>query len=375
MRMAPKYKLNVQRWPLLVFGTTDLDSTQHFHMVALMLCKNETEDDYRFGFNAIKTAMDRVHNRLFEPKYLMADAAAAIHNGFRKVYGDNTTVLMCFVHMKRNVEKNKTKLIAKENLQPILTDIDNLKMAFAKDVFDVGCKLFLEKWQTDEPAMMQYISDEWITQNGNWYNGAAIRTPTDNNALENYNGKMKVYDTEFQRKGLNQFKEMMLDIVSQRSRRYAHGDDLKPYQLEATIPNQMVLNGDEYAQIKDVRDRHQSDGTVKCFMSKGDCADDINDGDVDAYLESLTTHETFDEFVEHMFDFYMITFDKDPNDWKKASCTCPAFASSFICKHILCIAMQLELLERPKKDDPKYLQSNRKRGRPAKARRGGLNKD
>lgn len=72
------YKLNIQRWPVLVFGTSDMDSTQHFHLIALMLCKTETEDDFAFGFDSIKKAMNTVHNRSFEPKRLMADAAEAI---------------------------------------------------------------------------------------------------------------------------------------------------------------------------------------------------------------------------------------------------------------------------------------------------------
>lgn len=47
------YKLNIQKYPVLVFGTTDLDSTQHFHLLALMLCKTEATDDFEFGFKAV----------------------------------------------------------------------------------------------------------------------------------------------------------------------------------------------------------------------------------------------------------------------------------------------------------------------------------
>lgn len=88
------YKLNVQRYPILVFGTTDRDSTQHFHLMALMLCKTETKDDYAFGFKAIKNDIRRIHDKSFDPKVLMADADGAIHNGFVEVFGEDTTILM-----------------------------------------------------------------------------------------------------------------------------------------------------------------------------------------------------------------------------------------------------------------------------------------
>lgn len=75
------YKMIVQKYPVLVFGTSDLDNEQHFHLYGIMVSKFERSDDFAFGFNAIKDGIQSVANILFEPKYLMADAAGAIHAG------------------------------------------------------------------------------------------------------------------------------------------------------------------------------------------------------------------------------------------------------------------------------------------------------
>lgn len=120
-------------------------------------------------------------------------------------------------------------------------------------------------------------------------------------------------------------------------------------------------------------ERELNDGKVECFMRKGDSTDSIGEADIHLFLDA--TFEKFDDFTEHMFDFYRILFDSDVQDWKKATCTCPEFMSSFVCKHIVCIAYQLGLLDRPVQEIPQYLQPNPKKGRPAKASKGGLTKD
>lgn len=230
--------------------------------------------------------------------------------------------------MKRNVERHKSKLTNKNNLQAILDDLTKLKLSYNKAKFDVGCKLFLEKWIPLEPIMSQYIDDQWIKHNMNWYNGTVVRTPTDNNGIECFNGKMKLYDTEFKRTGLNEFKEKMIEIVSSRSKEYFM--DKKAYTMNATIPPPTLKRGFQYSTIKKVFDRELNGGKVECFMRKGDSPDAISENDINAFL--IASFNTFDDFVEHMFDLYIIVFDNITDNWQNAACTCPEFANHFICK-------------------------------------------
>lgn len=100
-------KLIVQRYPVLVFGTTDLDAVQHFHLVAIMVSKHERTDDFYFGFAVIRAGLQKIENVEFNPEYLMADAAGAIHAAARRAFGSIKKVLMCYANVKTNVNKQK----------------------------------------------------------------------------------------------------------------------------------------------------------------------------------------------------------------------------------------------------------------------------
>lgn len=61
------HKINVQRYPLLIFGTTDKTPDQKFHLIAIMISKHETADDFAFAFKAIGSSMLFVTNTNFSP--------------------------------------------------------------------------------------------------------------------------------------------------------------------------------------------------------------------------------------------------------------------------------------------------------------------
>ena len=69
---------------------------------------------------------------IFDPDGLIADAATTIQNAFHQVSGENKEIVMCWVHMNRNVEK-KLEL---ENAQLLI----NHKNGFS---FNKGNKLVL----------------------------------------------------------------------------------------------------------------------------------------------------------------------------------------------------------------------------------------
>jgi hypothetical protein len=65
-----------------------------------MFCKHETEREYAFLANAIKTEMG---NLGISPKfkYSMSDFAPQIYNGMRQVFGDDLVALKCYAHLTR----------------------------------------------------------------------------------------------------------------------------------------------------------------------------------------------------------------------------------------------------------------------------------
>lgn len=117
-----------------------------------MVSKTEKAADFEFGFKAIKDAMLTLENIEFDPQYLMADGAHAIGNGFKRVFGMNKTVLMCFSNMKRAVDRRKFR--DKSNNKTIKADLDKLKLSRNEECFHQGIKLFMAKWKKKEPGFV-----------------------------------------------------------------------------------------------------------------------------------------------------------------------------------------------------------------------------
>lgn len=149
------YKIIIQRFPVLNFGTTDNDNTQHFHLLAMMVSKYERTDDFAFAFNALGVGVHRVTGKVFEPTVVMADAAPAIGNGFKMAFGENVTLLMCFTHVMAAVDRKP--MVHKESKSLIKTDLRKLRITPNKSSFDTGCSLFLQKLSQREAAFSDYF--------------------------------------------------------------------------------------------------------------------------------------------------------------------------------------------------------------------------
>lgn len=172
-------KIIIQKYPVLVFGTTDFDATQHFHLVAVMVSKYEREADFEFSFAALKNGVQRILHHVYQPKMIMRDAALAIHNGFVKVFGEGIISLMCHVHMMRAVDRRPVP--PGVDKQSIKRDISSLRLAYSKERFDEGSGLFLDKWKTTAPGFTDYFDSTWLRQNSNFFNGSANRMVHSNN--------------------------------------------------------------------------------------------------------------------------------------------------------------------------------------------------
>lgn len=348
-------KIVVQRYPVLVFGSTDNDTVQHFHLLGIMVSTFETSKDFEFGFKTIKNGMDRVFNIDFAPKNMMADAAAGIHNGFVRVYGEDTTTLMCYAHVMRAVDRRKFD--KKDIKESIKKDIRSLHFCYSKEKFDQGCELFIIKWKDIAPIFIKYFIDYWIKRNQNWYTGVCFRVPSTNNGLESMNGSLKIHHTHFQVVGLSVFKLQLMDIVKNRSMEYAK--DKKPFQSQVTITKKMMDDGTNLKDTHGMIIRHINDDAVFCIAEKEKLTEDFVNDNLD------TTYESFDEFVRHMFDIIYVTFDKVVENWRDtASCICKKFAADFMCEHVVFVALQLNLLQKKREH---FLPHNTKPGRPKNA--------
>ena len=72
----------------------------------------------------------------------------------------------------------------------------------------------------------------------------------------------------------------------------------------------------------------------------------------DQAIENLSTNKTF----------------INSQNWRNSSCTCAIFLKSYVCKHVIGIAIRLGLAEAPLEAKNVPLGQKRKRGRPSRAK-------
>lgn len=98
----------------------------------------------------------------------------------------------------------------------------------------------------------------------------------------------------------------------------------------------------------------------------------ITDEDVEAFQNA--DYESFDEFTAKAFDIYKVVFPADSAKWKDATCTCSAFDTEYMCKHVISIGHQIGILKKPDKNYDNEPISGTKKGRPKRAS-GALSMD
>lgn len=175
------YKLVWQDYPFMVIGT--VDKQKKFHALCFALCVQETKDDFSFIFDTLKSNIGKHFGQEFIPNTLISDAADAIRNAFMESFPFALLMIMCYVHVLRNIEKNRHKY-AKENHDEIFKDLNTLHLSSSPELFLTLKRLFLKKWMEREPEFAKYMNEQWFDKHCNWYEGAATYTPSTNNSIE-----------------------------------------------------------------------------------------------------------------------------------------------------------------------------------------------
>lgn len=349
------YKLLWQGFPVLVVGTTDLN--KKFHLIGVAVTTNEKEEDFRFMFDAVSKCAGDLLNVSVKPTTLVSDAAKAIQNAFKSTYGDDTTIIMCWAHMHKNVQKQVAARVRNKNVRDeIMKDIEFLQTLASETHFDIAMKLFLVKWE-NEKEFLDYFRDMWITQNPLWYEGAKQRVPSTNNALEATNRVFKDKFTFRERLSLGEFVHVLVNMIGQYSRRCV--SDLV-YAHAPVVPKAMWSATYAWTKLKGLAMPTEKNGDKYIVPIK---SSEYNDAVPTVKSNWASLHE-FEVFYKSV---WIISSTRD-DKWINATCTCPCFQKEFMCKHVLGVAVRMGQETIP--DDAKcaVLGAKRKRGRPAKAK-------
>lgn len=350
------YKLIWEGFPVLLVGTTDQE--RHFHLSGITVASNEKTEDFRFLFASLKKGIFNVTGEEFEIKTLVADGAGAIHNGFKLTFGDDSTILMCWVHMQKKLEEKVKSLIPKCDQEDIIIDVKLIQLITCTQTFDAVLTLFFEKWNKHN-EFLTYFRSEWIDQNALWYEGAKERTPSHNNALEGTNRVIKDEGTFRNRLPLPRFVEVVQQLVHDWGARYE--DNSIMFNDSTSIDLPLWTKAYQWAKLNKTL-LCTDEGDNKIFRVPGG-----NTLTVPQQEPSYTEWRTFDHFKRHYFSEWKVVMPLS-DQWKTGKCSCPYFAKFYICKHMLGIALRYKLEEPPLAAKQIAIGQKRKRGRPAKAK-------
>lgn len=342
------HKTTAEKLPLLVVGSTDM--AQRFHFIGIAITTDETSYSYEFVFQSLLYGVRIVTNTVFNPTTLVADGDAAIRNGFFRVFGYDKQTIMCYAHVMGNVQRKYTFADYRSNKEKLKQDLRVLHLSQNESTFDKGCALFIKKWEQSENAVTQRLQTSFFNQFKNWYIGVFPRVPKHNNALERCNCAIKLFQTDHKIKPLKQFMHVALAIAKQRS--VSIPVDNITFEKELQISNDMWQRGKSYT--KDFVHRPALDGSdsVEIFVFRTGIDRAITMEDVSAFESA--EYDSFEQFTEHAFDIHKITFPNDPDNWKRAVCTCKSFNDEFICKHIIGIGCRLNAIQPPAEPEVNY---------------------
>jgi hypothetical protein len=106
----------------------------------------------------------------WSPRRVNADAAPTGPNGLKEACGlkaDEVTVIMCTVHVQREVTKHKGDFTDPDNVSKMNHDIERLRCTtITPALAAAGKRLLKEKFlQAGEPAAAAYFTNVWLSKN------------------------------------------------------------------------------------------------------------------------------------------------------------------------------------------------------------------
>lgn len=120
-----------------------------------------------------------------------------------------------------------------------------------------------------------------------------------------------------------------------------------------------------------MRSRKLSDTITEYYVSAEE-QPKLKEEDISKYKRStewqkLKSWKSFDTYISGISRLWLVKFDS--RNWNKSSCTCPIFLKTYICKHIIGLAVKLNIFELTPQAKSLPLGVKRKRGRPALAKK------
>jgi len=221
-------------------------------------------------------------------------------------------------------------VIPRDKQNECLEDINKLQLSSNPTAFHKASNLFIEKY-SGHKEFVEYFTEQWLQLHPNWYEGAAvpINASTCNNGLEVFNRTLKDEKTLRRRLPVQVFIKQLLEWVHNWGSRYVGGANVVFFEPVIDLP--LMTKAYQWKKQNKQVKRHR-DGFLMVPAGK----------DTDLVNWHLSSEwETFDEFKRNYFSGWSTIVPTEK--WIEGTCNCPAFLKNFMCKHVVGIAIRLQL--------------------------------
>jgi len=357
---------------VLLVGTTDMD--RRFHPFGIGVTSNEATEDFLFLFNSLKASFARLHDgNEYKPKVIVADCAEAITNAAEIAFGEFLRV-HCWAHVIWNADKELGKIKDACLRQNIREDIEKLQLAKSEEEFSVATALWVKKWGTVQhaKAFVEGFHSEYIVKSCGWYEGLARNSPSTNNSLEATNKVIKDECTIRERLPIRDF----FTSISKQLHTWSTlvnpaNPNAKIYSTRPTLSLKIQTDSFNWSRTKvDVKVRNKNGRTLYYIQPNGKPKLRECDLILHEKQSKIKSWRSFDKYAAAQTRIWKMEMEGE--DWESATCTCPSYWKNYICKHILGIAIRLNIFSVIPAAKNVPLGQKRKRGRPAKAKKALL---
>lgn len=109
-----------------------------------MITSHETENDFVVFFSAVRELAKDLDIE-FDSEFFIQDAQRACYNATKTVF-PNSTILMCYFHVKQNITKHKHLMQDQTNYDDLNKDIMDIHKTLDRESYDISINRFANKW-------------------------------------------------------------------------------------------------------------------------------------------------------------------------------------------------------------------------------------
>jgi hypothetical protein len=319
------YKLTWRGIPITIIGTTNVNNK--FHPVCFAVVTDCSKPDFQVIFRGLKERIQEIFDHNLTPEVLVCSASMSASGALKSVFKTGSTIRVCWNSARKVIRERVETLVSKTAQENIIKDIDALHNAPSPKVFRTAVTAFLVKW-FQEATFYKYIYHECLKKSPKWYLGAIRSCPSTNSALESLHLSIKDEDKFQERLPLSEFWGVATDYVKQWS--------LTAFLEQRKIDPQLW---------EEAKDWIGKDSKVKMISTNTTSEVYVIYKNENAEYRPW---KTFDEYKQQIEDFHKTFL---PLEWGKGTCDCSQYFEKYTCKHILGLAIRMELATPPMAED------------------------